>query len=310
MNSVSKDINAVKYLINYTLLNGREPYNNKPFSKYSRGYFCTNENIKKYLELVKVEQDTKALSVLASGDHVFNLITKGITNIDTFDINRLSLYIALGLKRAMIIKYNYLKYLEVCYKLTNPFLSLNDLGDIINELLPLMNKKIRKFWQEIISFNYERQKNYQNSTNLFYLITQNTYGFKKSTRGNIFLENENEYNKLRNKIASVNINFQNNDIMNLPDQKYNIILLSNILTYYESQYQKAFNKEERKMVLSKLENLLKDEGIIFLNYFFENEALKQKEKWQNIKDEGYTYLSIPPLSYLYEEDNVVYKRIK
>ena len=224
MNSVSKDINAVKYLINYTLINGIEPSSNTPFSKYSRGYFCTNENIKKYLELVKVEQDTKALSVLASGDHVFNLITKGITNIDTFDINRLSLYIALGLKRAMIIKYNYLKYLEVCQKLTNPFLSLNDLGDIINELLPLMDKKIRKFWQEIISFNYERQKNYQNSTNLFYLLSQNTYGFKKSIRGNIFLENADEYNKLQNKIASVNINFQNNDIMNLPHQKYNIIL--------------------------------------------------------------------------------------
>ena len=59
----------------------------------------------------------KALSVLASGDHVFNLIYYGILNIDTFDTNRLTEYYALGLKRAALLAFTYEEYLLFNQKL-------------------------------------------------------------------------------------------------------------------------------------------------------------------------------------------------
>ena len=188
MQKTKRDIEAVKYLINYMLINQMEMINEKPFSAYSRSYFCTNENIKNYLKIINLSEKENALSVLSSGDHPFNLISLGIMNIDTFDINRISPYFALGLKRALIIKYNYLEYLKIVKKLSNKYISLEELTAILNDLLPLMDKHDRKFWQAIINYNYFRQKDSYQNINLFYLITQNAYSFKKSIKGNIFLE--------------------------------------------------------------------------------------------------------------------------
>lgn len=310
MNNLSKDINAVKYLIDYMLVNGFEPYNAKPFSHYSRAYFCTNENIKNYLKIIDGKKNMKALCVLASGDHTFNLITKGIFNIDTFDLNNIAPYFALGLKRALIMKYNYLEYLKVNSMLTNRLANLEELTSFIHDLLPSLDKKERKFWKEISSYNYERQKNSHEIINLFYLITQNAMGFKKSERGNLYLESETSYLQLQKNIPKANITFQNTDIKNLNYKKYNLLLFSNILTYYERQYKIPFDFEERKRILNYLESLSEEEGLIYLNYLFENENLRQKANWQEIEKEGYSYLAIPPLSYLYDEDNVLYKRIK
>ena len=76
-------------------------------TKYSTLYFWTNENINAYLSLFPMEMYENALSVLSSGDHIFNLIQRGILDIDTFDSNLLTKYYALGLKKAMILKYSY-----------------------------------------------------------------------------------------------------------------------------------------------------------------------------------------------------------
>lgn len=307
MKNTNKDIESVKYLIDYMLKNRIEIYSSKPFNKYSRAYFCTNENIKRYLNIAKLDLSDNALCVLASGDHPFNLITLGIMNIDTFDINRIAPYIALGLKRALILKYSYQEYLNICEKLCNKLTPLTELTDILNDLLPFMDKNYRYFWQSIINYNYQKQKNLTNVTNLFYLITQNAYGFKRSTRGNNFLESIDEYNKLKDRILNANINFQNNDLLNITkNNKYNLILLSNILTYYEKQYKKAFKNEEKEYIL----NLGKYNSIIYLNYLFENELYFAKNNWEYLKEEGYNFLSVPPLSYLYDEDIVIYKRIK
>ena len=66
-------------------------------TSYSKVYLWTNENIDAYLNIVDISSKENALSVLASGDQTFNLITKGIMNIDTFDTNKLTEYFALGL---------------------------------------------------------------------------------------------------------------------------------------------------------------------------------------------------------------------
>ncbi|MBR2828102.1 MAG: hypothetical protein IKE70_02595, partial [Bacilli bacterium] len=76
------------------------------YNPYKSTYLWTNEDIIETLNQVKIPKKEKALTVLSSGDHLFNLIVDGYKEIDTFDINRLSEYTSLGLKRAMILKYN------------------------------------------------------------------------------------------------------------------------------------------------------------------------------------------------------------
>ena len=59
----------------------------EPFSKYSKGYLWTNENIKEYINKKYISEYNSALSVTGSGDHLFNLILNNVLNIDTFDTN-------------------------------------------------------------------------------------------------------------------------------------------------------------------------------------------------------------------------------
>ena len=70
-------------------------------------YFQSNENIDYYLNMIDLGNRENALTVAGSGDHIFNLVANGITEVDSFDINYLTEYLALGLKKAMIVKYSY-----------------------------------------------------------------------------------------------------------------------------------------------------------------------------------------------------------
>ena len=70
-------------------------------------YQWTNESVFNALDYAVAYNRTNALAVLASGDQVFSMLNFGINNIDTFDINCLTEYYALGFKRAMILSYFY-----------------------------------------------------------------------------------------------------------------------------------------------------------------------------------------------------------
>ena len=152
---------------------------NEPFSKYQKVYLSTNENIKEYLDLVSFKNKTNALTVLASGDHAFNLITKGILNIDTFDTNILTTYYVFGLKYAMILKYSYKEYLNILSILTNKQTNLELITTIIKDLLPYMDLKYRNYWNEIIDYNYNIQKDKSNHINIIYLLFMNIYSIDK-----------------------------------------------------------------------------------------------------------------------------------
>ena len=89
------------------------------FSKFCEIYPFTNENINGYIGKIVFSENDIILSILSSGDHAFNLITSGALNIDTFDINCLTEYYALGLKRALIIRYSYDEFMRISKKMLN-----------------------------------------------------------------------------------------------------------------------------------------------------------------------------------------------
>ncbi len=242
-----------------------------PFSKYQRVYLSTNENIKEYLNLVSFKNKNNALSVLGSGDHLLNLITKGISDIDTFDTNLLTTYYVFGIKYAMILKYSYKEYLNI-YKKFIGITSLEELSDIINGLLPYMANIYRTYWKNINDFNYNIQKNKPNHLNLFRLLFINLDDLDKIVSFNNYLTDEEHYNILRSKITKANVSFKNANAVSLDNEfykKYDFILLSNILDYFYKIYKDnniEFNIYELRKYEEKLFKLLKDDFKIFLNY--------------------------------------------
>lgn len=83
MNTFEYDFNKTKQLIEYDL-----KFDDKHYDKL---FFSANECIPMILKNVDFN-DKRVLSVLSSGDQVFNICTKNVSALDLFDINKLSMY--------------------------------------------------------------------------------------------------------------------------------------------------------------------------------------------------------------------------
>lgn len=257
-------INGTKELLDKQYINGKSFCSGKPFSTYQKVYFSTNENIKEYIEKSNLNNKHNALSVMASGDHSFNLIEKDILNIDTFDTNALTEFYVLGIKQSMIIKYSYKEYLIILNKLLDINTSLEELTSIMHDLLPYMDIKYRNFWKYILDYNYTIQKKNNTNINLFNLLFINLVTTDKLIERNNYLTNEETYNKLKNNLNKSNISFKNVNAIDLPrvfNNGYDIMLLSNIFEYLDL---KNINQ-----YIDKLLSLMNDNGKIFLMYIFD-----------------------------------------
>ena len=86
---MEKAVKSTKDMILRQVKNNKCSFIGEPFTKYQKVYFSTNENINEYIKFIN-QNSKDALTVLSSGDHVFNLIKEDILNIDTFDTNSLT----------------------------------------------------------------------------------------------------------------------------------------------------------------------------------------------------------------------------
>lgn len=267
MDSIKASINIIENQIkNYKITN-----TGIPFDTYQKVYLWTNENINGYLSDINPNISDIALSVMASGDHTFNLITNGVLNIDTFDTNVLTEYYVLGLKRAMVLKYNYNEFISVMNKLSSNDVSIEESTNIIYELLPYMDSKYRKYWLELNDKNYKLQREYNTNFSIFHLLFINILDDYKYLKSNNYLINEDNYNKLKDNIVKSNISFMNADALRLHEsfkKKYNYILLSNILDYFYKTYGFNWGIDKLNEYIKSLESMSSDHINIFLNYIF------------------------------------------
>lgn len=268
-------INGTKELLNKQYESGKAFCSGKPFSTYQKVYFSTNENIKDYINRSKLEGKTSALSVMASGDHSFNLIEKGILNIDTFDSNALTEFYVLGLKRAMIMRYSYKEYLITLNKLLDINTSLEELTGIISDLLPFMDLEYKKYWSYILDYNYKVQKNQNSNINLFNLLFINIVSGDKLVERNSYLKDEETYNKFKTNLVRSNITFKNVNALDIPKEfkaKYDVMLLSNIFEYLQSYFGEKsgyYNMfRTMKEYIDSLSSIMSEESKIFLMYIF------------------------------------------
>lgn len=238
----------------------------------NRVYSYTNENIKSYLNNFDFNDKNSALSVLSSGDQVFNLIHNGIINIDTFDSNYLTEFYSLGIKKAMILKYDYKDFLHKYLDLLLGYYSIYKESIFIEKLLPYMDNKYAIFWNELVKFNYDLQSNNSDKRLLISDIVTKKFIIKDRIKlYNNYLSSNEDYEMLKDNLLNSKINFSCLDILDISNKfnnKYDFILLSNIFDYLDSRFKLGWNYFYLKEEINKMYPMLNNDGVMLIHYLF------------------------------------------
>lgn len=265
------DLGEAKYFLYKQVENGTSLCKGKPFEGYQVVYFSSNENVKESINNVYQDGVDNALCVLASGDQVYELINKGVTNVDTFDKNRLTEYYVLGLKRAMILKYSYKEYLNVLKIFINSNPNKELIEETIISLLGYMDEKYRKFWKEIVDYEIRLQENNKTKYDIIalmfiHLAIPDTYPLLYG-----YLQDEQTYNAFKEKLLNANITFKYCNVLNLYytfNKKYDIIYLSNILDYLYYDIGYGWGKKQLNTFKESLDKISSEDAKILLHYVF------------------------------------------
>lgn len=228
------------------------------FRKYSMSYFTTTEFIADYLDNEHFNRG-RGLTVLASGDHVFGLVEKGIKEIDAFDINRLAYYIY-HFKLAMLKKLPYDKFLKVCYNFTY-WTYRDEVIEVLNNLKDNMPEDVYEYFRRI--FEWEEKE----AGSIDYLFYEPTYGTLE--KANSYLHSEENYLLCRKKVIDTKVNLFFGDARSIPeivDGTYDIILLSNIADYF-GRIGVPLRLEKFRDYINSYYDLLNKDGLI-INYLF------------------------------------------
>lgn len=224
------------------------------FSKYSQMYFSTTEKVKDYFLNLSFGKD-RALSVLASGDQVFNLIYSGVKEIDTFDINLLT-YFNFYFKYAIMKTFSFLEWEKLNEK-GFCFPSNQDFLDLLEQIKAYLPNDVYDYFYRLASIP---------TFDLTSLYTKNRVNFNKDS--NLYASDEKSYNKTKKNLESTVLNFYFGDASEISSKfkgNYDIIILSNIWDYLGIE--KPITKKELDIFLNSYKKLLKQRGIL-ITYFY------------------------------------------
>jgi len=235
------------------------------YNMFNHIYPFSTENIKGYYELLDLE-NKDILTIGASGDHTINLEFENVKSSDYFDINPFTKYYY-ELKIAAIKSLDYNEFLEFfCYEDYPKTFNKNKKDfniDMYKKIAPYLKDDTKIFWD---SLYLEVSGIDIRNSNLFSKDEEPLRVIKKS---NNYLD-ENNYNNLKNNIK-LTPNFYQSNIVRLDkklNKQYDIIMLSNIAQYIEGLFNKN-HLENLKEVILKLEDKLKDNGIIIVSYLYD-----------------------------------------
>lgn len=229
------------------------------FQEYSKGYLFSTEYISRYLHEIP-ESATRALTVLSSGDHVFNLVSHGITNIDAFDINTLS-YFTFWLKFAFILNLSYNQFIRLP-KIIRKASAMATFFRYIEASKKDMPEDVYNYFWEAIRI----ASSLGVSNGLFNLYLPAYSSLKPS---NQYLKNEQEFMRLKSALRLLDINFYFGDAREIPDMltgNYGAILLSNITDYLGSVGDELTIAKFREYINS-FAKFLDDPGVI-ISYLY------------------------------------------
>lgn len=250
------------------------------FGEYASVYIFTTESLSSYIDKLKVK-NKDILTVTGSGDQLLNLALNGAKTVDNFDINK-NAYYFVQLKLAALQSLNYDEFLNFfcsCIDLeSNVFmqkkLQENPYVFDYNVYKKISNKlglDVKHFWDLIYKeFNFDGKKIYNSMCF--------TSDRKSAIFANSYLKNEINYNRTKQMIQSVSVDFYFLDILKLHTlpKKYDCILLSNIYDYLVSDWYNVISGDEfNKYIQDNLSNNLKKGGIIGLAYQYHYKTKNQ-----------------------------------
>lgn len=312
MTTLEQDINKAKEIIN------EQRKFIKKHSQFERLYPYTNENINSLFNQFNL-QDKNCLTILGSGDQTLDMCLNGSYNITAFDINPLTKYYFKLKKAALLANISIEKYLEFfCYYDYFYYYQTNKFSfhpDTFSKICSYLDEDSYKFWCSLYREYHPLQ--IRNGNSLF-LPHELKHNILRQTIG--YLNNETNFNILKEKIRNLNFSFINEDINNLPDflnKQYDFIYLSDIIQYIDKLYpdiitkelidnkssQEDINNQNQLYKLQKFKNLILEyakhlnvngniiAGYIFTNLRPNNHVIYNKNS-KDIFNEGFKFLEI------------------
>ena len=233
------------------------------FRNYEGVYLFSNED----LSALKLDHPSskKIAIVTSSADQILHFIKEGTKDIDAFDINVFSKYIA-RLKYYMIRKYKKEEYFNFLLNFDKPEILSFVLLDICNYL----TEEDLSFWgiyykSLLTNKNKEAYNLLFGNQKFIEDISKLSYYDKKS------------YNKIKKNIDEVNVNYVDSSLEKLkPSKKYDILYISNLIQriyeYYTISGIEINDKKDDaiKSVIKSSFNILNDDGTLIDYYLGRN----------------------------------------
>ena len=234
--------------------------------KFNSIYLFTTENIKGYMEKIDLT-NKKIITVTGSSDHILNAILKGAKKILTFDVNILTKYY-MDLKLEAIKKLEFDEFINMFLKETK--YSFN--YEVIKDLdLP---KDSKEFWLKEMS-KYENGLSFRKSN----LFNTKYFNIDSKIKQNIYLNKEN-YDIIKNNLASANITFINCSVEELEiDEKYDYMFLSNISDYLDLIFKDNILLEYKKVI----DRFKKKVSHIYMAYIYDINKNNFRSDIDNLK---------------------------
>ena len=238
------------------------------FKGYSLLYSMTTENISGFINKYDL-RNKRVLTVAGSGDQRYNCLLRGASEVVCFDVNPL-VDLHLRLKETAIKELShddFLKFFKVRNdKNGNGFL---DKG-IFNKIKNYLDKDVYLFYYYVINeFRGEPFKK---------VYSEFDYRYSHMTKLSNYIAKDN-YQRMPEIIDRDRINYLNVNIANLPyelgNEKFDMILLSNISDYIHYFYGDDHMKEFKEIVDRLVDNLY-DGGIMEVGYIYDEYDRKDK----------------------------------
>jgi len=249
-------------------------YNLKYCTEFSQIYTFTTENIAGYIKYFNLE-DKSLLTVGSSGDQVLNAFFYGARDITLYDINQYAKYYVY-LKIAAILSLDYREFQNFFFRhgtkdYYNKEMFSKDLFNKIKPNLRLLDYESFLFFDELFCiYDAKRIRDY--------LFDDDESRNEVIKNFNVYLRDEDSYNKLREIIKKISFQYINGDIFTEDiTLKFDNIFLSNLCT--------ITSLEKLKELLKKLDlNNLNEKGSILFGYLWDTkfESNHFLKDWKDI----------------------------
>ena len=233
------------------------------FQNRSFIYTFTNENIKEYLKYFDL-RDKDILTVVGSGDHVFNMLLS-TNSLDAFDINLYAYYFYV-LKKHALATLELDEYLEF-------FLDKEDFYNL------KIFDKIKKNWQDELEIKefFDVLLKYPYIKHTSFFVNNKWEDREKIIKQNEYLEEQNYY-ALKKSIFEKKVHFIHSNLTKIDlHQLYDFIFISNITDYLGNMFQKTPLKSYKKFLYQEIIPFLKENGQL-VSYLYDGNVVGYSKK--------------------------------